>query len=983
MQSPNSKCAIRKARHPMGAKVNKLDLFAVVTASQAVSGVIVLDKLIETLMAITIEHAGAERGFLILPQDGRSQIVAEAIMVSDKVEVHLLREPVGPSVIPESILHYVVRTGQKAILDDASAPNPFSDDEYLQRRRPRSILCLPITKQAELMGMLYLENNLTPGAFTADRQAVLELLASQAAISLENARLFADLTQENNERKRAEQAVRAGQEELNRLNRTLQTLYQCNRALVHATDEHELLQSVCQILVSDGRLQLAWVGRCENDAAKTVRPVAKAGKAVDYLEHARISWSGRTKFGRGPSGVALRTGKPCWIKDARIDAVFAPWRSAAIARGYVSCVALPLIAGECRIGSLSLYSKEPNAFNENTIGQYTDLANSLAYGVLALRTREERKRALETSHERAIKLAQANEVLRRSLNALARHKNLQGFVDQVLVVISEQLGGHSSSLWLIDVEQRKGYLRSICQNGRVIAGEQSDHPNAREPHEWSSDDPSWLALQKRRPFLHYDLFNNSQDRHTTAQRAYLSNLGVKSVVWIPLVFGEQLVGMLSVRLTVVRQIDDEELDFAQALAQQVTLALELARLAEQAKQTALVVERERAARERATELAKANEALRECLDALASVPELDEFLGQVMGAITRQLGAMSSVLRWRNQQQNCLALDFVYQDGQVMTPTEANYPKHLQSIPLDERQVRMLRKPATVLHPLDSSSSIPDSLRTYLAEIGAKTLLIIPLIVAGQLIGSLTFRFAEDREFRPEEIEIARALATQASLAIQLTRLANSARQSAVLAERNELAGEIHDTLAQFFTGISMQLGAAIEVNKAGNGNIQSYLERASDLSQFGLVEARRSAFSLQPAIIEESGLIDALRKLAERSNIPGRLRCNCHSNGVREECLTPSVQQELLRIAQEAMSNAVRHAKPTVIRVNLRCKPPTIILEVTDNGSGIADSRAASREGLGLSNMRARAENIGAKLEVRTAVGRGTSIVVSVPMNC
>ena len=105
----------------------------------------------------------------------------------------------------------------------------------------------------------------------------------------------------------------------------------------------------------------------------------------------------------------------------------------------------------------------------------------MTYGVLALRTREERKSALETSRERAIKLAQANEVLRRSVNALARYKNLQGFVDQVLVVITEQLGGHSSSLWLIDLEQRKGYLRSICQNGRVVAGEQSDHPNAHEP----------------------------------------------------------------------------------------------------------------------------------------------------------------------------------------------------------------------------------------------------------------------------------------------------------------------------------------------------------------------------------------------------------------------------------------------------------------------------------------------------------------------
>ena len=187
---------------------------------------------------------------------------------------------------------------------------------------------------------------------------------------------------------------------------------------------------------------------------------------------------------------------------------------------------------------------------------------------------------------------------------------------------------------------------------------------------------------------------------------------------------------------------------------------------------------------------------------------------------------------------------------------------------------------------------------------------------------------------------------------------------------------------AIFFTGISMRLGAAREVIKAGSANVLSYLERASDLAQFGLSEARRSAFSLQATIIEESGLIEALQKLAERSNIPGRLRCNFHSTGVPEVSLPPSVQQDLLRIAQEAISNAVRHAKPTVISVDVRWEPPNLALQVKDNGSGIADSQAARREGLGFSNMRAHAENIGAQLEFRSAAGRGTTIVVHLPMN-
>jgi signal transduction histidine kinase len=252
----------------------------------------------------------------------------------------------------------------------------------------------------------------------------------------------------------------------------------------------------------------------------------------------------------------------------------------------------------------------------------------------------------------------------------------------------------------------------------------------------------------------------------------------------------------------------------------------------------------------------------------------------------------------------------------------------------------------------------------------------------GQVNGRLTFRFAEEREFQPEELEIARALATQASLAIQLTRLANAARQAAVLAERNQLAGEIHDSLAQFFTGISMQLGAAQEVLKSGGNNGLSYLARAAELAQFGLAEARRSAFSLQPSLHEDSGLLEALQKLVERSNIPGRLRCTFHCSGVAEESVPPPARPDLLRIAQEAISNAVRHAKPTVLSVNLRGEPPDLVLEVTDNGSGIAEPHLASAEGFGLSNMRARAEHLGAQFEVQTAAGRGTRIVVRLPLH-
>jgi signal transduction histidine kinase len=377
-------------------------------------------------------------------------------------------------------------------------------------------------------------------------------------------------------------------------------------------------------------------------------------------------------------------------------------------------------------------------------------------------------------------------------------------------------------------------------------------------------------------------------------------------------------------------------------------------------------EGELVAQQRTVELAKANEALRGSLDALAAVPEPDEILGQVMATITGQLGAASSVLRLRNFETNCLTVDLIFQDGRVMTPSEAKYPEQLGSIRLDERQLGLLTQPAAVLHLLDDLTPMPDAHRSCLLELSVKTLLVIPINLATQLIGSLTFRFTEDREFRPEEIEVARALESQAALAIQVTRLVKAARQSAVLEERNRLAGEIHDGLAQRFTAICMQLGVAKEELSAKEGDPFCRIQRAVELANLGLAEARRCAHDLRLSIVDESGLAVALRGLVERTSLDGRLRCDFQSANIPEKSLPPRVQHELLRIAQEAIHNAVRHGNPTLIAVSLLWDAPNLVLQVKDNGSGMSRVSLHEHEGFGLNNMRARASQIDAKWKSR-----------------
>ena len=179
----------------IGTPVEHLDLATIIKVSQAVSGEIVLEKLLDTLMRTAIEHAGAERGLLILPRGVERRIEAEATTRGDTVIVHLREPTVAAAPLPASIVQYVVRTQESVILDDAAAQNPFSADPYIREHHARSILCVPLINRGTLIGVLYLENNLTPGVFTPTRIAVLKLLASQAAISLENTRLYGDLQQ--------------------------------------------------------------------------------------------------------------------------------------------------------------------------------------------------------------------------------------------------------------------------------------------------------------------------------------------------------------------------------------------------------------------------------------------------------------------------------------------------------------------------------------------------------------------------------------------------------------------------------------------------------------------------------------------------------------------------------------------------------------------------------------------------------------------
>jgi PAS domain S-box-containing protein len=177
------------------ARVEQLDLATVIKVSQAASSEIEFEKLIETLMRTAIEQAGAERGLLALARGAELRIAAEATTSGDKVIVRVGDQSMSAVALPESVLNYVQRTRNNVILDDAAAGSPFAEDPHVRHHHTRSILCLPLINQAKLIGVLYLENSLAPRVFAPARTPVLKLLASQAAISLENTDLYRRLAE--------------------------------------------------------------------------------------------------------------------------------------------------------------------------------------------------------------------------------------------------------------------------------------------------------------------------------------------------------------------------------------------------------------------------------------------------------------------------------------------------------------------------------------------------------------------------------------------------------------------------------------------------------------------------------------------------------------------------------------------------------------------------------------------------------------------
>ena len=424
----------------------------------------------------------------------------------------------------------------------------------------------------------------------------------------------------------------------------------------------------------------------------------------------------------------------------------------------------------------------------------------------------------------------------------------------------------------------------------------------------------------------------------------------------------------------VREFDSSIVSALEIAAGLVGAALHRERLLETVRH-----ERERAAEERLVQLGRANTLLRENLVRLARDPEPQAFVQNILLDATRQMDAAAAYAIGFDPDANHWRCFVHVENGKAGAP-----PFQLTATPEETRIVEVLKEfKEPVFYPLEPLDKLlwPGVADWHERE-GHKSAYLLPLTFGdGTSKGCIGLVFRQAEVLTAERAELALAIAHQVMLCIGLKKLGMAAKNAAVLAERNRIGQEIHDGLAQGFTGILMQLGAAEEAMRecTKSSPLPAILTRIRDLAKDGLAEARRSVMALRPDQTRRVGLELALKQLADRSTVDGRVACSFE--GSMSDGLAPERQHELLRIAQEAVSNAVRHAHPGNVRILLEEEVRLWRLTVIDDGRGMTlMPELYASQGYGLNNMRERAQGLGGKFHIESRPGEGTRIIVTLP---
>ncbi|WP_250126829.1 PAS domain S-box protein [Chroococcidiopsis sp. CCMEE 29] len=1054
-----------------------------------------LDRFIAPLMQVVIENAGAETGALVLLEEDQLTVVAQC---SRSRECDLEKLAVADcATIPASVIHLVERTQETLVLDDAVSESSFLTDLYIQNQQTRSLLCMPILKQSELIGILYLENNLSAGVFTRDRLQVLKLLMAQAAISLENARLYERLADyaETLERK-VEERTQALQQEIAERQQTEAALRQSE------ANYRNLLQTANSIIIRydpQGRIRyindygVKLLGYEEHEILgrslfETIIPEAElSGRDMRPFVHDLLR--NPQSYPQGEGENLCRDGRRVWVV----------WSNQAI------------------------FNEQGEVVEILSVGNDTTQRRQAEE---ALQRSEAKFRAIfENSQVGIFRTRFSDELI---LNANQRLANLLGFDSPEEIIGLEHSIGYfvnpSDRQQAIELLKRDGEVRSFEAQLRKRDGTQfwglfSSYLNAGDDYiegviaDISDRKRAEVALQTSEERLRlaltaanqglYDI--NIKTEEIVVNPEYASMLGYDPATfhttkyeWIESVHPDDRESVVAAyHACITGEVPNYQAEFRHRTQDgQWKWILSVGKIVTWNESgepiRVLGVFTDIDDRKRAEAVLRQSEAqfreqailsaFRADVDnALAQSDSLPLMLHRCAEAVVKHLNAAFARIWTINKDQNVLELQasagmYTRLDGtysrvsmnslklgriaqesfpllinnvfdesfvdQEWAEREgivafAGYPILLdeqlvgviamfarQSIPMShfealgfaarEMALGIKRKQAEAALQASEAelralfSAIPDPLCIFTAE--------------GQLICAIKGNPSYGEEYTGKTLHqlyaqeqadeflnyIQQVVRTQKVLTVEYrqwiagreiwfsARIApiqheqviwlarditpqKQAEAASILEERNRMAREIHDTLAQAFTGILAQVGAANQVLTDDLEATGGHLDLIKELARTGLTEARRSVVALRPQLLEEGSLQSALHRLVAQLRTAAMDTTLYYEIEGAVYSLPTEVESNLLRIGQEALTNATRHANADEIRVELVYDRDQVCLRVKDNGQGFGVGSIPSSEGFGLLGMSERAERIGAQLTIRSQPGQGTEIIVTV----
>jgi len=821
------------------------------------------------------------------------------------------------------------------------------------------------------------------------------------------------------------------------LARAVRITRECDQALIKAGDENTLLEQICEIIVRNSAYLMVWVGYPEEDEALSVRSAASAGRRKDYVSQVNFSW-GDNPLGRGPVGRAVRNRHFALCTNTSRDPDFAPWRDEARERGFASALALPLLHKEDLLGVLTLYASSSYAFDPAEILLLQDLADDLAYGMAGLRLRAEKARvqsALDQSERQlASILRAAPEAIFISTRAEGRILAVNDGFERITGFKPEEVIGFTlfdKKMWfdpagrahMLAELQLKGLLVNyeilLCKkNGQVIPLLTQVMPVLYMDQEcllFMGSDISEMKIAQEALRLSdatFRLLINSTDDTVLlidleghvleVNDAMAAQLGVTrqkllgSIVYdyFPREMArarrekvQEAVGLQhSVRfedqgsggweeqiISPVYNSRGEVISFA-VVARNINerkKAEDKLRRSEE-DYRALATTLEQRVGERTREL----EILYKISASSSTANTIEEVMDHSLKLAVEGMGLLEGAIYLLVDARDPDSLNLAAYYGLQNDNNQGRFPDDCLIRQVVQRRQAILRADISKEYPCNQCCVHMDQ---HAHE--PRSFLGLPMHARDTIIGVLNVFGLPGQSYTVEEIALVETVADQIAVSIENARLRQHMEAAAIKEERARLGRELHDSVTQEI--YSLMLFSETARRASYDGKVEQsrhLLDRIFDISHQALKEMRLMVYDLHPAALEQAGLVEALQGRLDAVEKRAGIEIVFETRGNLENLSAP-LQQELYRVAIEALNNATKHAHASHIGVNVFLDQDVVELIVTDDGCGFDLKEAAENGGLGIRSMQERSARYKGHLSIKTRPGQGTEIHVWVPL--